>query len=296
MRLRAYRPILLFLVVLCCGGISQAQDPETGLYRSFFGEDTTVWNVCRWYVDDLNFDETYVFAGDTLVDDTMICKNIYCKSQWSRRLEDGTWYDYDTLIWYGNIREDRTTGRLWYKARQPYWELIADMSLSMEDSFEGYRVRGIVMDSLGRKVILFNNRNPFIEGVGPIDFGEYKEYTLVCVSHDDISQFSMDLSNGIFTRWLSEYYTVVNCKLYRTVGISERKLSSVSIYPNPCEDWFMVEGGNGISIRLYDLKGNLVIENAGARERIHTDGLASGVYILQIEGNEYATTRKLIKR
>ena len=58
----------------------------------------------------------------------------------------------------------------------------------------------------------------------------------------------------------------------------------------------MVEGGNGMSIRLYDLKGNLVIENAGARERIHTDGLASGVYILQIEGNEYASTRKLIKR
>lgn len=298
------RKFVIYIGLLVCAITVQAQDPETGLYRSFFGEDSTVWNVSEMYFDDVNFNETYVFAGDTLIDDTLICKNVYYKSQWSRRIEDGTWYDYDTLIWYGNIREDRTTGRLWYKSRLPDWELLADMTLSMEDSFDGYRVKDIIIDSLGRKVILFNGRNPFIEGVGPIDFDVYGNrtvlgYTLVCVKHDDDSQFSMDLSSGIFTRWLSKYYAVINCRLHRTVGISETKLSLVRIWPNPCMNTLNIDIPQPINIKIIDSKGCVVINARSKGDNIQLDlsKLVKGLYIMNLEttGHKENIIRKIVK-
>lgn len=213
------------------------------------------------------------------------------------------------------LREDRLNGRLWCR----YWDtqngdtefLVADLSLSTNDTislltrnYVGviypkrvlYQVTDTMSTEYGRTVILKSTRAypypriiRFIEGIGGTNLFDCLQ--LLSITNQVICYHK----DGDLVYHESYWdYPEENCKLIR-VGVDDvREKKEISVWPNPCEDWFMVEGGNGMSIRLYDLKGNLVIENAGARERIHTDGLASGVYILQIAGNEHATTRKLI--
>ena len=276
-----------------CAIAVRAQDPETGLYRSFFGEESSSWNGVTEYWDGYPENVWMGIVGDTMLEG-MVYKKIHSTTG-------------DFLL-----REDRLNGRLWCRYLNGDTEfVVADLSLSLNDTisllnknnpYVGlsesvlYQVIGTSTTEHGRTITLKSTRPyariiRFIEGVGGTNLFD-------CIKLPALtSQVICYHKDGELVYHESYWdYPEENCKLIR-VGVDDvREKKGISVWPNPCEDWFMVEGGNGMPIRLYDLKGNLVIENAGARERIHTDGLASGVYILQIAGNEYATTRKLIKR
>lgn len=55
----------------------RTQDPETGLYRSYFVTDTTVWKCYESDTDDAMWVYYQFITGDTIVDDTLNFKKSY---------------------------------------------------------------------------------------------------------------------------------------------------------------------------------------------------------------------------
>lgn len=66
---------------------------------------------------------------------------------------------------------------------------------------------------------------------------------------------------------------------------------NVMVYPNPTNDYLNIKGlNNGISIKLYDVYGKLIVDNVATNEiyRLDMSKLSEGVYMLQlctVDGN-----------
>ena len=83
---------------------------------------------------------------------------------------------------------------------------------------------------------------------------------------------------------------------FATVPLSQMD-TEVTVYPNPVTDCLYVSylsrGNNAVTVSVYDMSGKTVLNkkyetNAGQNElRIERDGLASGEYILLIEGRSH---------
>ena len=67
----------------------------------------------------------------------------------------------------------------------------------------------------------------------------------------------------------------------------ENRISSVNVYPNPCGDWLNVQAERMVRIELYDLAGSLLYENEGEEFRLDMRPLASGLYILVVDGEVF---------
>ena len=80
-----------------------------------------------------------------------------------------------------------------------------------------------------------------------------------------------------------------------SASIFENNLSAVNIYPNPFEDFIIIESSLQISeLRMYDMQGRLVSQQK--ENVISTIGLNSGLYTLVIiDGKQKTKTRKIIK-
>jgi hypothetical protein len=78
------------------------------------------------------------------------------------------------------------------------------------------------------------------------------------------------------------------------------KTASIKIYPNPAQDFVHIEADRylqGASIRLYDLQGRIVHEQAntnGQSFRIDIARQKPGVYIIEIKTIEFIGRQKLI--
>ena len=72
----------------------------------------------------------------------------------------------------------------------------------------------------------------------------------------------------------------------------------VNIYPNPSNDKIYISNltEENTSIKIYDIKGGLVLENRiSNKEYLDISSLAKGVYQIKFEGKKLNETRKLIK-
>ncbi len=281
MRLRAYRPILLFLVVLCCGGISQAQDPETGLYRSFFGEDTTVWNYCELegdcgYIHNM----IYTFVNDTVINDTTY-KKVF--------IQNGD-YPPTPRIPYGYAKEDRRFGSLWLRDTVGIMRKIVDLSL---DTVENNDLE-IRYDSLGRKIIQLNHK-PYIyyEEIGIIgnDFrlpGRWTDSQVICVWHDN---------NHLYKKEDTWWGFSTDCRWFTTHGGSIHTTTEFHprIYPNPCNDWLNVGYDGVCEVTVTDLYGRVAMSEVVDDGRLDVSGLKKGCYTVRIEANGKSYVKKIVK-
>jgi hypothetical protein len=101
----------------------------------------------------------------------------------------------------------------------------------------------------------------------------------------------------------SGVYTVISiedvCESALSEGFSvtisgiEEQGRRLSLYPNPCNDYFVLEGlhTGGSSYSVYDMSGRIVLEGnaTGANHRVDTQRLDTGMYRLVLSGGEQVT-------
>jgi len=81
-------------------------------------------------------------------------------------------------------------------------------------------------------------------------------------------------------------------------GIELNGPNRVNIYPNPASDKIYISNlkEDNISIKVYDIKGRIVLENnVSNKEYLNISKLSKGVYQINFEGSNWSETRKLIK-
>ena len=279
----------LCLVFLASTSIVQAQDPETGLYRSFFGEESSSWNGVTEYYDMIE-NQWMRTDGDTIFSG-MVYKKI--KSSTGNFL----------------LREDLTCGKLWCRYLDEDSDfLVADLSLSLNDTVSllnkwdyhvhqmSYRVIDTVTTEQGRIVILEASYGPrhtikFIEGVGGTNLFD-------CLKCYAFTSQVMCCHRGGELVYHESYkdYPEENCKIV-IVGLDEIKEKAlINIWPNPCKHWFMIKGNHIQVAELYDVMGHRIIENIIPYKKIDTSKLPCGVYLLRVKHNGSIITRKIIKK
>lgn len=107
---------------------------------------------------------------------------------------------------------------------------------------------------------------------------------------------SPELDNTLPESWgcLSDYGSpgVVNDA---TTDIEDIEGLKLSFYPNPIDDYLYVSGlTENVDVRIYDIKGQLIIEK-NIEDKIYLKNLDSGVYIIEIEIQNYKFKQKIIK-
>lgn len=73
----------------------------------------------------------------------------------------------------------------------------------------------------------------------------------------------------------------------------------VMIYPTQVETSFTIQTESNVdSYSIYGLNGNLIAEGSlnGSMSTVHVENLASGIYLVQIVGQEGKTTKRIIKK
>lgn len=105
---------------------------------------------------------------------------------------------------------------------------------------------------------------------------------------------------GIFCENCSDFYTTdsipANCSV--TLGAGDFHFgSNVSVYPNPFESTFNIEGLDGwVDLKIYNVFGELVYTNETSNGQVHLD-VMPGIYLIMIKpfGFDRFFTTRLIK-
>ncbi len=120
-----------------------------------------------------------------------------------------------------------------------------------------------------------------------------------------------ELSDGVYTISIcstDEYGNEGCCTFQLTVesilGNTDNELSSaISLYPNPAGEQVTIANGSNIlldNLVIFDVNGKLVntidLRNMGSEMMIDVSQLASGVYMVQITGEQSTTVKRLIKQ
>jgi endonuclease I len=71
--------------------------------------------------------------------------------------------------------------------------------------------------------------------------------------------------------------------------------SYVAVYPQPANDTFIIAGLSGVA-KIYSVSGQLVAQKEFTDGQPISHGLASGIYILRVEGDAQTAVKKLIVR
>ncbi|AZQ44175.1 S8 family serine peptidase [Nonlabens ponticola] len=113
-------------------------------------------------------------------------------------------------------------------------------------------------------------------------------------------------NQGILDGFQQDYTMMVNGATPSTASNIQQDIASLSVYPNPASNFFNVTFSSGIDgrevdINVYNSLGQQVISktfdnNGNFNQRINTQGLSSGLYVVQIGDGNVSTTRKLVIR
>jgi hypothetical protein len=86
-------------------------------------------------------------------------------------------------------------------------------------------------------------------------------------------------------------------------GLTENPLDAISVYPNPTENELFVDMQNietdVTSIEILDLSGKVlqvVPANQGSIMKMNTSNLAQGMYQIRILSDDYAVTKRFVKK
>lgn len=307
------KKIIALTAALCMAAVCLGQE-ATG-YKSFFGQESTVWNGITEYYDIPPENHMLSTSYDTTIDDVTYKKIEYALIWWYNGYREDRYSSRDFYL-----REDTATGRLWCRfADEDEDFIIADMSLSLHDTitlrvfsrYDYYTVNCTVTDTFsndnGRVLVLDgypDTRDPllFIEGVGCTKLFDYARIDvrnmspivpaflseLVCCHKDGEAVYHFPNLDG----WLEENCIIKEC------GIEEVKETiTISVWPNPCNDWLHIRCDENIeSAILYNVKGNVVMDNIYDKEHLCLKNVPHGIYVLHIETNTSKSQIKIIKQ
>ncbi len=81
------------------------------------------------------------------------------------------------------------------------------------------------------------------------------------------------------------------------MSVNDNILSQLSVYPNPTNDIVTVKMPSNIevvSMKLFDVLGNLVLKNANT-SRLDVSNLSSGLYLLDITTTAGSVSKKIVR-
>ncbi len=97
----------------------------------------------------------------------------------------------------------------------------------------------------------------------------------------------------------NEAVTSVQYKNNYTVGIIEEEQVSVSIYPNPVQDWMLIESPTKFQeYSIFSTDGKLILDGKlanGAQQLIDVSSLKSGSYMIQLNSNAGVSVKNFVK-
>ena len=111
-----------------------------------------------------------------------------------------------------------------------------------------------------------------------------------------------DLTNvGQIGFWdMSGAFYMDNLYFYNSsgmVGLRDNKASDkIKLYPNPVKSNLFVDGlPQNATVKIYDMRGKLLLSSKNGENQIDVNNLAKGVYSIQISGRNGITTKKFVK-
>jgi hypothetical protein len=298
------KPFILLFFLTMIWGTTIGQP-----YKSIFGQAQTAWNVV-YQLDECKLTDSLVVGGDTTI--------------WGvdyKKIID--YYDPLGMPFFGCIREDTNTGRVWYLDYTTFFDefLVMDLSLNVGDSFLICNLGGGIdtayVDSIkyvgsNKCVILscspFSNpvlsmwyeKLKFIEGIGPnagiifqihkaTDFWGGRSY-LLCAYKDNVQ---------IYTNTSNDFYG--QCRVHLG-SIDENKFDflKLKLFPNPSSDKIKIDynGCQPFSIEIYNYTGKLISLMTDINSSLFDIDMTEyphGIYLIKVKGNDgkYATGRVL---
>ena len=108
---------------------------------------------------------------------------------------------------------------------------------------------------------------------------------------DGLYTFTVTVNDGESTAEAS-----VTIEVVAFIGVEENILNDVSIYPNPAEDFIMINSENVESVDVLDIYGRIVTSlEINCETRIDMSNFANGIYYVRIHSNGATTVKKVIK-
>lgn len=106
-----------------------------------------------------------------------------------------------------------------------------------------------------------------------------------------------ELGDG--TQTIRLFPILVSCPIVLTNIRFKDELKGLGIYPNPVNDILNIQNTDNISIdriSVFDFSGKLILTMNGHTDQINLEGVAKGVYVLQIGSEGKSYKKKIIKR
>lgn len=309
--------IILSVLIALSATVAAQTDTVAG-YKSIFGHESTVWNGATKLWDFFYNHELHA-SVDTAINGINYKKIEYYDASlaYLRR--------FSTLDFY--IREDTTTGKVWYRYTESALEtpgvhsllsesqidtdfLLIDMSLGLGDSIllthvstglSWYYVSSVAYVDSTKHITLtkkkwdgMNTTIEFIEGIGNIIYGVlvHQEFnTLVCCYKDgNLIYQNTDTANH--PNWEYDGCTVYDRDGGGVVDVD----NTVTISPNPCTSILNIAGENIQSASIFDIKGNIILQDIPVNMPIDLTGIPCGIYFVQILHSDTIFTRTIIKK
>lgn len=282
--------IAMALTLAMAAGV-KAQDTVATGYRSFFGSESTEWFVPEWLHDAIVVTWDYKIGGDSIVDgESYKCVRKYWLDIFDTTDMVGLEYEENSNAF---VREDRVTGRLWYKSGTEEM-LLVDMSLQEGDVFSGHQVLSVEHDSLGRKRIVLDNSMFFLEGVGPQYLFGNSLSPMICAFHDGEKKYESSVYE--YRSWPINY---AYCRvIFDPSGVEEVKGDSPKLSPNPCFSYISMELPEEAQVTVYDALGHLQCSKkcGVGKATIDMSALPAGVYYISTAYSDRMHWSKIIKQ
>lgn len=295
--------ILVFAFILATATGARAQDTVTPGFQSIFGRESTEWNGIL-AIPDFYSGGLLRTGIDTVIEGMQYKKVEFSEAEW---WYDGRYYEDRASDFDFYLREDTSTGKLWCRSqRLPYEMLIADMSLSIGDTFMVINpytsrfTRFTVVDTMTtdhrRTIVLRTDYDPepikFIEGVGCTNLFIYTMHYYI---HDVFENVTCCHKDGELVYHWQSREDDSTCAPTAPAGIENREgQTTISVYPNPCSDKVWIDGENIQSATLLDMKGTLLETAIAPRPSLDMSAYPKGVYLLRLLTPLGSTTKKLI--
>jgi hypothetical protein len=299
-------------------------------YKSIFAQDTTQWNVMYRFWDPIKSSEfkdtneylyrNFITVIHKIYGDTAINLQSY-------HYFTGYNMMFSQSEFNGYIREDTTSGKVWYRRITDVNErLIMDFSLDSGDTFTfiSFPFNDTIIakvDSVryinGSKQIYFDTtllfpdgrKFCFMEGIGsnylPFAFVDYDWVTsssLLCAYKDGLRTYSCNARKP---------YTATgdSCNWWQFFGAVKEfeQPLAFKIYPNPaCNNLFIEYNGNEIfincNLEVYNILGELVFEKEissfGKEITLSLNDFPNGIFYLKIssEGKLISSNKFIIAK
>lgn len=68
------------------------------------------------------------------------------------------------------------------------------------------------------------------------------------------------------------------------------------LYPNPTSNYINFESKFAFNLKMYDIKGNLVLTKQNASNQVNISNLSAGIYLIKIDCNGTFLSKKIVKK